>query len=139
MNRVDGPVVEVAAVCRRGSQLLLVRVGHGPAGGDWRLPGGAVQTSSTLAEAIAAHVRDQAGIDALCGPFLGWREHLDGATHRLRMYFEAVDMGRPVVGPHEPLGVAEAEWVEGGDVVERRLEAGLAEFLGETGLIDVVV
>lgn len=133
------PDLEVAAVCRRDHRLLLVRVGHGPAGGEWRLPGGAVDRGETLAEAVVGHLWRECGLSVLCGPFLGWREHLDGEVHRVRMYFDGVDMGDAEPDPPGDHRVAESEWVDVSEVLDRRLEMGLAEFLGETGVIDAVV
>ncbi len=139
MTGAGRPDLEVSAVCRRDEQLLLVRVGHGPAGGEWRLPGGTVHRGETLAESVVARLWEQCGLTVLCGPFMGWREHLDADVHRVRMYFEAVDMGAPDVDPPGPDAAVETEWVDSHTVLDRRLESGLAEFLGDAGVIDAVV
>lgn len=136
----SGPDVSVAAVCRREDRLLLVRRGHGAAAGVWSLPGGSVRRGETLAESVVDRLREQCGSSVLCGPFLGWREHLDGPAHQLVMYFESVEI---VAGDdrRDPPGsdVAEMEWVTASIVLDRRLTPGLAEFLSEEGLVDAVV
>lgn len=139
MSDADGPDVEVSAVCSRDRRLLMIRVGHGPAGGEWRLPGGAVARGETLAEAVVSHLGRQCGRSALCGPFLAWREHLEAERHVVRMYFEAVDMDDPDSARAMPGEAVESEWVDVDSVLARRLEPGLAEFLAEAGVIDAVV
>jgi len=129
----------VSSVCRRDDGLLLVRIGHGPAGGEWRLPGARVRRGETLAESVVRGLWQECGLSALCGPFLGWREHVDGPVHRLRMCFDGVDMGTRDTDPPEAHRVVESEWVDIAAVLDRTLEPGLAEFLGDTGIIDAVV
>ncbi len=137
-TRVGGPVVAVAALCRRGDEVLVERRGHGAAAGEWGLPGGPVGAGELLAEATVRHLGDATGLEALCGPFLDWAESLDAGGHLLVMRFEAV-----VLDGTEPPGpgvtALETDWVATAELVERRLEAGLAEFLADQGLIDTVL
>ena len=131
------PQIAVGLVTRRADELLMVRRGHGAASGVWGLPGGPVLGGETLAEAVVRHAGAQAGVEALCGPFMGWTEDVESSPPTVRMCFEAVtldDLGAPT----DP-DVAEHEWVHLEVVAERRLDEGLADFLAEHDVIDTVV
>lgn len=157
-----GPVVRVAAICQQGDELLLVRSGHGPAAGTWSVPATDVSTGELLAEAVVRAVEDQTGATGLCGPFIGWAESIDDASHAVTMYFDCVLLdGAPAPsGPVDRSGVApeqstgttayepppdaertavEQRSVPTWDVCELRLAEGLAEFLADHGIIDTVV
>jgi A/G-specific adenine glycosylase len=54
----------VAVVLRRGTRLLLVRrAAEGLLGGLWELPGGAIESGETAAEAARRWLREQAGLE----------------------------------------------------------------------------
>jgi 8-oxo-dGTP diphosphatase len=126
----------VGAVARRGDELLLVRRGHGPAAGEWSVPGGRVERGETLAEAVVRELEEETGLVGLCGPLLGWVERIDDAHHFVILDFEVVVLGAedPVAGSD----AAEALWVPVWDVGELRLVEGLAEFLAEHGIIETL-
>lgn len=133
------PQVRVGAVCVRGDELLLVRSGHGPAAGTWDVPGDAVRAGELLAEAVVRVVGDQAGLEGLCGPFIGWAETLDEQVHAVTMYFDAIVLGERDGTPDATPTVAERRSVPTWDVCELRLVDGLAEFLADQGIIETVV
>ena len=134
------PRVRVGAVCLRGDELLLVRSGHGPAAGNWDVPGGPVERGETLAESVFRTFAFETGHDdVLCGPFFGWAEVLDDdapGDHEIVMYFTAVliDDDPPGSG-----SATESAWVPVWTVPELRLRDGLAEFLADQEIIDTVV
>ena len=130
----DRPLVCVGAVCVLDGALLLIRRGHGPAAGEWSVPGGRVERGELLAEAVVREVREETGLEAVCGPMLGWVERIDDDHHFVIADFEVtvLDDTPPVAGD----AAAEAAWVPLDQVVERRLVDGLAEFLHEHGVID---
>lgn len=139
---VAGPRVTVGAVVQLGDAVLLVRRGDGAADGVWDLPGGRVRTGEALAEAVARSASAETATDIVCGPFLGWTETPERPTHDVRLFFEAVEMGNPASADRPPLlteGVAEVAMMAVWDVNEARLAPGVAEFLAEIGVIDLVV
>lgn len=137
------PLVAVAGLWQLGAELVLVR---SPSEPWWRLPGATVRTGETLAEAVVRGVGEDTGADALCGPFVGWGEVVDEAPdgHRLTMYFEVVvldaphrEQGSPSL-PDGPTGT-EVRSTPDWEISELPVVPGLAEFLADQGLIELVV
>ena len=136
-DRLPTPQVAVGAIVVDGDRLLLVRRGHGPAAGEWSVPGGKVEPGETLAEAVVRELREETGLEGVCGPLLGWVERLDDEFHYVILDFEVTLVGddQAVAGDD----AAEVAWVELHEVAERRLVDGLAEFLSDHGIIDTIV
>jgi 8-oxo-dGTP diphosphatase len=127
-------VVAVGAVVVDHDRILLVRRGRGPAAGEWSVPGGRVEAGETLAEAVTRELREETGLEGVCGPLVGWVERLHEDEHFVILDFEVTLVGavdQPVAGDD----AAEAAWVDLHEVGERRLVAGLAEFLADHGII----
>lgn len=127
------PVVAVGAVVVDHDRLLLVRRGRGPAQGTWSVPGGRVEAGETLAEAVTRELREETGLEGLCGPLLGWAERIGPDEHHVILDFEVtvVDLQEPVAGDD----AAEALWVDLHEVAEMALVDGLAECLYDWGII----
>jgi 8-oxo-dGTP diphosphatase len=146
------PEVCVGAVVVHDGALLLVRRGHGPAAGEWSVPGGRVEHGETLAEAVVREVAEETGLECVCGELLGWVEVLgatsavagadreadgDGVGHHfviLDFVATVLEHGAPVAGDD----AAEVAWVPLDEVAERNLVEGLAEFLHEHGMLDTI-
>jgi 8-oxo-dGTP diphosphatase len=127
------PEVAVGAVVVDHDRLLLVRRGHGPAAGDWSVPGGRVQHGETLAEAVTRELREETGLEGVCGPLIDWGEHFEDEFHSIIFDFEVT-----LVGEDEPVcgdDAVEARWVDLPDVGELPLVEGLAELLHDAGII----
>jgi ADP-ribose pyrophosphatase YjhB (NUDIX family) len=141
-GREGGVKVHVGCIWQQGDALVLVRRGHGPAGGSWALPGDEVREGETLAEAVVRSIAEQTGADALCGPFVGWGEVVDDGPHVLTMYFEGVVLDAPA---HDRASgtiadaPGEARVTPVWEVTEVPLVAGLAEFLADQELIELVI
>jgi 8-oxo-dGTP diphosphatase len=131
------PEVAVGAVAVNDGRLLLVRRGHGPAAGEWSVPGGRVEGGELLAEAIVREVWEETGLECVCGELVGWVERIDDDHHFVILDFEVT-----VLDPRDPIAggdAAEAMWVPLNDVLELDLVDGLAEFLHDQQIIDGLV
>jgi len=127
----------VGAVVVEDDDLLLIRRGHGPAAGEWSVPGGRVEPGETLAEAVLRELEEETGVEGLCGPLLGWVERIEEDHHLVILDFTVtlLDRQEPVAGDD----AVEAAWVPLAEVAELRLVEGLAEFLHEHGVLDTIV
>ncbi len=141
---MSGPTLRVAGIWQIGTGIVLVRRGRGPADGTWALPGGAVAAGETLAEALVRTTAATAGVDAICGPFVGWAEVVDTEDHHVTMYFDLVVLdppeldGRTGTMPPGPDGF-EVRCTPDWEVSEVPVQSGLAEFLADQGLIELVI
>jgi 8-oxo-dGTP diphosphatase len=129
----ERPVLSVGAIVVDHDRLLLVRRGRGPAAGSWSVPGGRVETGETLLEAVTRELREETGLDGVCGPLLGYAERFDDEEHFVILDFEVTLVGddQAVAGDD----AAEVAWVELHEVCDRALVEGLAEFLHDHGII----
>jgi len=130
------PEVCVGAVVVSDEQLLLVRRGRGPAQGEWSVPGGRVEAGETLAEAVIRELREETGIAGVCAEMMGWVERIGDDHHFVVLDFRvvALDDSDPVAGDD----AAEAMWVPLHEVSELNLVDGLAEFLADHGVIELL-
>lgn len=131
-----GPSLSVGAIVVDDDRLLLVRRAHAPAAGTWAVPGGRVEAGETLAEAVTRELREETGIEGVCGPLIGWTELVpdsDVEQHLVILDFEVslFDAAEPIAASD----AIDARWVPVGDVAEMRLAPGLAEFLHDHGII----
>ena len=139
-----GPQLCVAALFRSADSLVMVRRGAGPAGGSWDLPRSAVTAGETAAEALVRAVEQDIGATVVCGPFAGWSELVEAEAPTVTLHFEAIPIDAGTVGAGGarmwmgPAGL-EIRAVPLWQVSELRLCPGLAEFLADSGLIDLLV
>ena len=130
------PQLCVGAVAVDAGRLLMVRRGHGPAAGEWSIPGGRVDAGETMAEAVLRELAEETGLDGVCDELIGWVERIGPEHHFVILDFRVsvLDGADPVAGSD----AAEAAWVPLDEVAELRLVDGLAEFLHEHGILDVI-
>ena len=127
------PTLAVGAVVVDHDRLLLIRRGRGPAAGTWSVPGGKVEPGEALIEAVTRELREETGLEGVCGPLLGWAERIDDEVHLVILDFEVTLVGDDQPTPGDD--AAEATWVALHEVAERVLAEGLAEFLHDQGII----
>ena len=131
------PELAVGAIVVHDDALLLIRRGHGPAAGSWSVPGGRVEAGELLAEATVRELREETGLEGVCGPLVGIVERfIDDAhfvilDHRVTL----LDPGEMPVAGDDAVEVA---WVPLHEVAEWRLIEGLAEFLHDHQIIDTI-
>jgi 8-oxo-dGTP diphosphatase len=130
------PETCVGAIAVDNHRLLLVRRGRGAAVGTWSIPGGRVEGGETLAEAVLRELREETGLEAVCGDVVGWVERIDDQHHFVIFDFEVTVLtdATPVAGDD----AAEAAWVDLADVADLYLADGLAEFLHDHGILTTI-
>jgi mutator protein MutT len=130
------PEVCVGAVAVDNDRLLLVRRGHGPAAGEWSVPGGRVEEGETLAEAVVRELAEETGLEGVCGALVGWVERMGPGYHFVILDFrvDVLEGADPEAGDD----ASEARWVPLPDVADYALVDGLAEFLADHGIIPVI-
>lgn len=132
----DRPEVCVGGVVVLDGCLLMIRRGHGPAAGQWSVPGGRVEARELLAEAVVREVGEETGLEVVCGPLLGWVERLGDDHHFVILDFEATAL---TDGPLQAGDdAAEARWVPLDEIIDLDLVDGLAEFLHDQGVIRTI-
>jgi mutator protein MutT len=129
------PLVCVGAIAVDADHLLMIRRGHGPAAGEWSVPGGRVEFGETLAEAVVRELAEETGLEGVCDRLVGWVERFGEGYH-----YVILDFWVTILSTEQPAAgddAAEAAWIPLGQVTELRLVDGLAEFLHEHGVLDV--
>lgn len=114
----------------------MVRRGRGPAAGKWSVPGGRVRRGELLAEAVVRELAEETGLEGVCQDLVGWVERLGADYH-----FVILDFLVTILEPASPVAgddAAEAAWVPLADVPELDVAEGLAEFLADHGILDVI-
>lgn len=130
------PELCVGAVARRAGHLLLIQRASDPGLGQWSLPGGRVERGETMAQAVVREVREETGIDVVCGSLVGWVERISDSHHFVIADFDATPLGaaEPAAGDD----ASAARWVPLWEVSELDLVDGLLDFLADHGVIDVL-
>ena len=130
------PIICVGGVAYDEEHLLLIRRGHGPAAGEWSLPGGRVELGETLAEAVVRELGEETGLEVVCGELVGWVELISELQHYVVLDFRVTVLGSSDLRAGDD--AAEAAWVDLNEVTDLNLTDGLAEFLSDNGIIQVI-
>jgi len=130
---VGRPELCVGAVVVDDDRLLLVRRATDPGRGRWSVPGGRVEAGEAMVAAVLRELREETGLEGICGPLVGWVERMGTDSHHVIVDFrvEVLDDG-----PVEPGGdVDRATWVAFDALSTIDLVDGLAAFLVDHGVV----
>src|SRR5689334_8082333 len=75
------PEVCVGAIAVHNDRILLIERGRGSGIGLWSVPVGRVEAGETLAEAVLRELREETGLEGICGELLGIAERISAAYH----------------------------------------------------------
>ena len=132
---MTSPILAVGAVAVVDDRLLMVRRGHGPAAGEWSVPGGRVEADELLESAVVREVAEETGLDVVVDELLGWVErfHIDD-------HYVILDFRVTVLDPDRVLqagdDAAEAAWIPLADLAEHTVVDGLLDFLRDNAVLD---
>lgn len=129
------PQVCVGAVVVDDDRLLLIRRGHGPAAGEWSVPGGRVEFGELMVESLVREVKEETGLDVAVGDYLGYVERIADDFHFVIHDFLATAFeAEPVIAGDDAV---EVRWVLLSEVADLNLVEGLAEFLADHRIIEL--
>ena len=127
------PELCVGAVVVDGERLLLVRRSTDPECGRWSIPGGRVEAGETMVAAVLRELREETGLEGVCGPLVGWVERMGIDHHHVIADFHVnVLADEPLIaGTDAEL----AAWVSFDRLAATDLVDGLATFLEDNGVV----
>jgi 8-oxo-dGTP diphosphatase len=121
------PKVAVGAfVFDRDGRILLIERGSPPGIGLWTVPGGKLEASETLAQAVAREVREETGLVVEVGALACVVEHMSEGYHYVILDY----LARPIGGQLAPASdVREARYFDADGLTELPLTDGLAPLI----------
>ncbi len=129
------PEVCVGAVVLQFGRLLLIERASPPGEGQWSLPGGRVERGELMVEAVVREVREETGLDVVCGELVGWVERISADHHFVIFDFAATSLGGELQAGSD---AANAAWVSLDEVSDLAVVDGLIEFLVDHDILDTI-
>jgi len=128
----ERPFLAVSAAVIREGRVLVVRRARAPAFDLFTLPGGAVETGETLAQAVAREVAEETGLVIEPVALAGYREVISrDAAQRVERHFVILAFAARWQGGELRLNaeLAEARWVYPGELAALSTTEGLADIV----------
>ena len=123
----QGYNVGVGGVVVRGRSVLFVRRASRHGRGNWQIPGGFVERTETLDEAVVREVREETGVLAGVQGVLGVRSRWDPTNSTYVVFLMRPEAGEPVPGDEvdraEYLTLSELDALEQVPEVNRAIAA----------------
>lgn len=127
------PTLGVGAIVVRDDALLMVRRAQEPARGLWSVPGGKVERTEYLSDAVRREVREETGLDVVVGELAGFFEVIGEESHYVIMDFLAT-----YEGDAEPVAGDDADrvrWVPLTEIPSLECTPRLVELLSAWGVL----
>jgi ADP-ribose pyrophosphatase YjhB (NUDIX family) len=128
----DRPFLAVSGAIIRDGQVLVVRRARPPAHGFYTLPGGVVEAGESLFEAVTREVAEETALTVEPIALAGHREVvLRDDQGRVERHFVILAFAvRWIAGePHLNEELAEARWVQPGELAALPITEGLADIV----------
>lgn len=131
------PELAVGAIVVVDDRILVVRRGRGHAPGRWSVPGGRVEPGELLAQAVVRELREETGLEGVCGPLVGVAERV-GAKHHFVIHGHHVTLLEPDASPVAGDDAEDVAWAPLCELADWDLVDGLAEFLHDHGILATI-
>ena len=133
VSTLGRPELCVGAVVVDDDRLLLIRRSADPEAGRWSVPGGRVEAGETMVAAVLRELREETGLEGICGPLVGWVERM-GIDH----HYVIADFRVDVLADEPLIAGTDAdvsEWVPFDRLASTDLVDGLSTFLEDYGVV----
>lgn len=121
------PLVGVGAIMLRRDRILMAQRGKEPLKGWWSLPGGALETGESLADAVRREVREETGLEIRpLGVLEIFERIMRDDSGAPEYHYVLIDYVCRVTGGELRPGddVCAVEWVRRGDLPKLRITEG---------------
>ena len=127
------PTLAVGAIVVREGRLLMVRRAQEPALGLWSVPGGKVERSEYLSDALRREVQEETGLVVDVGELAGFFEVIGDGSHYVIMDFLATYTGADEPRPGDD--VDRVRWVPLDDIASLECTPRFVELLTAWGVL----
>ncbi len=121
------PLVGVGAILLDGDRILMAQRGKQPLKGWWSLPGGALETGESLADAVRREVREETGLEIEpLGVLEIFERIIRDAEGVPEYHYVLIDYVCRITGGQLAAGddVCQVEWVRRRDLPKRQITEG---------------
>ena len=120
------PVCAVGAFIFDGPRVLVIQRGTPPGAGLWSVPGGKLEASETLAQAVAREVREETGLVVEVGPLACVVERMGDDYHFVILDYLARQIGGTLAASSDS---RDARWVTDDELASLPHTEGLLDVL----------